>query len=258
MIRSKLGLRALGLCALILGLMACVTSAAQAETGATWSLKNAGGTLVLIPGATDLLPEINAKPDTATVGLLFVTAGGTHTEFVCKKFELIGIGGARPKLIASGSISEGQAKFSECETRLNGAKSIPCEPHTGANKGEIITKKATGLIKLHLLAGSVVDDVVTLTPTTKNGKGEFSAGIVELGEECSIGTSVEVTGTLTVVDCQGDPREELVMHLIEEFNQLRGLKALGQTAKVNGSAFAFLVGAHEGLKFAGLPAPTKP
>ncbi len=256
MVQSKLGLKALGLCALVVGIMAFVTSGvAQAETGASWGYKKTeGGTLEKF--TTALLPELNAKLDTATASLEFTTAGGTNVAITCTAGQLIG----SPKLLENGSISEGQAKFSGCEVFLNGVLSKNCEAKTsGGAAGEIVTNKATGLIKLHLLSvNGPVDPTVLLTPTVKNKAGLTVATIIQMGPFCSVAEEVEVTGDLTLIDCKNEFTVHKVEHLVEEFSKLRGLTALGRPATIVGSAFAFLEGTHKGYFWAGLPSSTKP
>lgn len=251
MVQPKLGFKALSLCALVIGIMAFVTSGiAQAEAGASWTYIDPS-TGELKTFTKTLLPLGNAKLDSSTGSLLFTTGGGTKVAFVCTAGALVGEGGV--KLLETGSTSEAQVKFTGCKTTLNGVESKPCEPHTGASKGEVITKKGVGLIKLHKLADGKNDAVVLITPTEKNAKGEPRGAIIELGELCAIGESVEVTGDLTVSDSQNEFSVHKVEHLAEEFPALRGLKALGQPAVVDGTALVFLEGVHKGLKIAALP-----
>ncbi len=259
MIRSRLGLKALVLSGLVLGLMAFAGgSMAQAETGAQWCWINTG-TKVLECSKVGLEPVVQSKTDPESkekLSLLFSTAGGTKVEINCTNLELAG----SPKLTLNGGLTEGKAKFTGCKTFLNGAESKNCEPKTtGTAKGTVETKAATGLIKLHLLTvGGAVDSTVLLTPTGKNGKGETQAAILEMGELCAIGETVEVTGDLTLVDCKNAFSSHLVEHLVAEASFLKGLKALGQPASVDGSVMTFLTLGHVGYAFAGLPSPTKP
>jgi hypothetical protein len=146
-----------------------------------------------------------------------------------------------------------------CETFLNGSVSKACLPKS--NKGpndQIQTNKATGLLELHkLTSDGKLDHVVKLTSIVKNAKGEPLMGSLELGEECSIGASVPITGNLVLYDCPASKvtiLEHAVSHLIEEFPALRLLKALGQPATVLGSALASLEGVHKEFKWAGLTA----
>lgn len=243
MIRSRLGLKALILSGLVLGLMAFATSAAQAETGATWSLKTKAGTLVNIPGANDLLPEIDLAIENSTASLLFTTGSGTKVEILCTTAKGIGV-----KLIANGSLSKGKVKFTGCLTKLNGALAGACTPVNEGTKGEILTQDGLGLLMLHTLTSGVKDPYVKLSPETN-----LTFVVISLGEECSIGESVDVKGHLDLKDCLNDLTTELVNHLVEEFKPLQLLTALGQPATIDGSANVFLKGEHEGLAWAGLP-----
>jgi hypothetical protein len=256
MIRSKLGLKALGLCALIVGLMAIATSAAQAEPGATWVIKTAepNSQLLNIPGANDLLPLVGVKSiENNTASLLFTTGGGTKVEILCTSVELV----EDVKLGASGKLTLGRAIFHGCLTKLNGSLSKPCEPFSepgGVKKpGLVESLKAEGLIVLHLTGvGTNVEPLVKITPD----EGNVFAHI-KLGEECSIGEEVLVAGSLFIKDCNNEFTVEKVEHLIQQ-HSLTSLTALGQPATIDGTALVALEGAHEGLKWAGLPSSTKP
>jgi hypothetical protein len=244
--RLNLRFKVFGLCA-VLGLMAFAAATAHAEKGAKWTLLNSKGELSSV--TTALLPTGSGTLESSTGSLLFTTGGGTKVAFTCSTGALVG----SVKLLEEGSTSEGQIKFTSCKTFLNGSESKPCEPHTGATNGEVITRKGTGLIKLHLLAGGAVDSYVLVSPTVGN-----IGAVIELGEECSIGEAVTVEGAISLIDCQNEFAVHKVSHLAEEFPALRGLKALGQPATVDGSALVFLGGAHEGLKVAALASSMKP
>lgn len=255
MIRSKLGLKVLGLCTLALGLMAFASSGvAQAEAGSRWCYINPT-TLVLQCFNSLLRPTLQYKLETS-LSLLFTTAGGTKVAFTCTAVEMVG----EPAFEEEGSISEGKAKYTGCKTTLNGGESKNCQPKTkGTALGTIVTNALRGLIKLHLLTpGGAVDPVILDTPTVVNGKGETVLATLELGELCSIGEIVEIVGDITWIDCQNELAVHKVEHLIEEFPSLRGLRALGQPATIDGSYLMRLVGAHAGYRWAGLPSPTKP
>jgi hypothetical protein len=255
MIRSRLGLRALVLSALVLGLTAFVTSGvAQATAGAKWTYISKAGKLETF--TKTLLPAVSAQLEAGTKAVLhFVTAGGTKVLFECTTLSLEG----EPKLLENGSISEGQATFTGCETFLNGVLSKFCLPKTNKGAFDVIqTNRATGLLELHkLTSDGKLDHVIKLTPVTKDAKGNPLAATLELGEECAIGASVPITGSLVVYDCPASGitiLKHAVLHLIEEFPALRLLKALGQPAEVLGSAFARLTGEHKEFDWAGLTA----
>ncbi len=236
MVRSRLGLKTLSLCALVLGLMAIGASGAQASEW--YYLK---GTELL--AMKDLLPSVQiALESTAT--LHFETAAGTKVLFLCPKAEAVGV-----KLVEGGKTTKGKVKFTGCTTDLNGAASKPCEPFTGANKGEIVTNEGLGSISLH---GVAPNNVPTFVVSPETGT---TLATIQMGETCSIGESVPVTGTLVLEDCLGLFTKEKINHLIQEHATLHNLLALGRSALLLGSANAFLTGGeHLNLEWAGLHA----
>lgn len=243
MARSRLGLKALGLCALVLALMGISTSAAQAE-GAWGYKKTATSPLELFSNVLE--PEVLLTLENNTSSLLFTTGGGTKVTILCTAAKFTEGG----QLAGAGSILSGRIDFTGCVTLLNGTLSKPCEPHTGATKGLIRTEKGHGLIKLHELKPSgEKDHTVLLLPDTGT-----TLAVIETGEECAIGESVPVTGHLVIWDCEGNASflTHKVEHLITEFPGLHGLSALGQPATISGTALAKLGGAHTGYLWAGL------
>jgi len=137
MVRSRLGLKVLGLCALALGLMAFVASAAQATTGAHWNVINAKGELIKVPGTNDLLPLLEIKEiENSTAQLLFTTKSGTKVGILCTAAHFDGGG----LMQANGGISLGQVEFTGCVTLLNGTISSACKPKTtGKALGTLLT-----------------------------------------------------------------------------------------------------------------------
>jgi hypothetical protein len=255
MVRSRLGLKVLGLCALALGLMAFASSAAQAELNAHWNIVKANGELLQIVLGSTLLPHLEIKElENNTGTLLFTTKAGTKVGILClaAKFDEGGL------LIAHGGISLGRVLFTHCLTSLNGVLSPACQAHsTGKPAFEILTEKAKGLIVLDKLASGEVDELVKLTPDEG-----LTFAKIEMGEECAIGTLVEVKAKadgegLWITDCGPEPNksflEEKVEHLIEESPTLKGLIALGVPATIDGSAIVRLAGEHLGLKWGGTP-----
>jgi hypothetical protein len=269
MVRSRLGLKALGLCALLLGLMAFASSAAQAEPGSTWSvlnLKTPTPELFLIPGANDLLPHVSIALENNTAELLFTTKSGTKVAFLCTSgdFDEGGL------LIAEGGISLGRILFKGCVTKLNGVISAACKPSgggTAAKSGEILTEKGKGLItldevKLTVEGKEVIDkeEYVKITPEDKESKPSKVFAKIELGAECAIGELVIVEAKtlgegLWLKDCPNGSTsnaralEYSVEHLIEQ--ALSTLLALGQPATIDGSGWAKLTGPHLGFPFRG-------
>jgi len=250
-VRSRLGLKVLGLCAFALGLMAFVAGAAQAETTSHWNV--AGKSVTETESFQTEIKELEGN----TATLLFTTKSGTKVSILCKtaKFDE---GGA---LVKEGGLSLGRILFTGCVTLLNGVLSPPCIPKTtGKAAGEILSEKAKGLIVLDEVE-KVKQDYVQITPDT----GTLFAKL-ETGVECSIGEVVKVEaksaaeggGGLWIKDCKGNGTAgppptagfttEAATHLIEE--SLHGLLALGQPATIDGSAVIALT---SGALFSGTP-----
>jgi hypothetical protein len=225
---------------MVFGLMAFSASAAQAETGAKWLILDVDGT--------------HLSNLEASVGLEVDTDGVLHSEISKTKvlFECKTIAAENAVLKTNGSIGEGaKLKFTGCITKLNGVTSGACVPKAGGTEtGVIKTQPGHGLLVLHELAGGVKDDLVKILPDT----GETFA-FIEM-PECSIGTKVPVIGKATLKDCQDLALEHLVKHLVET-GPLTELWTISKTAEhvatILGSAWAFLTGTHEGLKFSGDP-----
>jgi len=275
--RSKLGLKALGLCALALGLMAAFGgSVAQAEIGAKWAIVKANGELVTISPEGDgkgkgdtLLPRVNIKEIEALLTSPFTKhvvlsskAVGVAFQILCTAASLedeAGVAGV--KLLLDGSLQHGRVRFSGCVILLAGVESKACEPHTGAELGVILTNLAKGLMVLHELAGGTKDELTRIEPLT----GETFVTI-ETGAECAIGAKIPVIGKLFLRDSQNKFKEELVDHLIEQDGtgvagtgpNLTKLWVFSKTAEhvsnISGSALITLTGEHAGLKWGGLPA----
>ncbi len=145
-------------------------------------------------------------------------------------------------------ISLGRIKFKGCVTLLNEVVSAACKPSgggTAAKSGEILTLKAEGEILL-----DEKKERVKIIPDTGAGTA-FS--VIELGATCAIGESVEVKGSLWIRDCNELESVEKTEHLIVQASgvSLEGLTALGQPAKILGSAWITLGAPFAGHKFAG-------
>ncbi len=241
MIRSRLGLKALVLSGLLLGLMAFAASA-HAEIGAKWKV-NGADVGSLEPKL--LIKEIEGK----SASLAFTTKAGTNVLILCTAAEF----DEGSKLIGNGTISLGKVKFTGCKTLLNEAAAANCEAHSsGLPNGTILSEKGEGLIVLDTTAG-VTNDLIKIRPDT----GLIFA-VFELGAKCSVAESINVEAKsagegIWIKDCKGNTSflTEAASHLIEE--ALEGLKALGVPAKIVGSAILELGGAHNGLKWAGFP-----
>ena len=263
MIRSRLGLKALGLCALVLGLMAFATSAAQAEVGAKWvfKVKTTAGELreVGVPNDT-LLPKIQIKEIEKLLSgelvkhmVLLSAVVKKKFEILCTGAELETIAGSGARLLLNGTIESFKVKFTGCEIKIGGVKQAACEPHTGIEKGMILTKEIKGLIVLHELADKTKDPLVRFEPVT--GK-EFVT--FETSAECAIGEKIPVIGKFTFKDSQNKfTNDELTDHLIEQ-GPLTELWTFTETtehvANIDGSALVHMIGEHENWPWGGLPA----
>jgi hypothetical protein len=242
MTRSRLGL--LGLCVVMLGTMALSAGAAQAEVGSKWLFAQR-------PPQTELVPFLESslgfEADTTIVK--HTKIAGISVLFECKKMASVSA-----TLKANGSIGNGaKIKYSECITKLNGATSAPCTPKAGGTEtGVINSQPLHALIELHELVGGVKDDLIKVLPDSGT-----TILIIEMSSECAIGTKVPIFGNLTYKDCEGAFLTHLVKHLLE-VGPLTELWAISKTAEhvvtVLGSWWAFLTGAHEGMKWSGDPA----
>jgi hypothetical protein len=246
MTRTKLGL--LGLCAMVLGLMAISATAAQAEVGAEWLFAEKAPNSGLIKW---LEAELGLEKDDQPYVL--------HSEILKIKvlFLCTTIQAEKAVLKANGSIGNGaRVKFSGCTTDLNGTTTASCEPNAGGTeKGVVKTNEGHALLVLHDLGNGTIDDWVKVLPDS----GETFATI-EMSAACPIGTKVPVLGTLALKDCEGLALTHLVKHLVEptstEGTLLTELWTISKTtehkASLLGTAWAFLVGEnHVGLKFSG-------
>jgi hypothetical protein len=232
---SRLGLKLLGLCALVLGVMSLGASAAQAS--GTWNYINAKAELKELPEET-----IGGTLEN-NHSVLHTKIAGVSVLFLCTEFTV-----KEGKLKPGGTVL-GSLVFHGCRTELNGVVSAACLPVAKkVNKDLIETLTAKGLQALHN-----GEPIVIFEPDT--GSNAFAH--VELGEECSIGEDVLIGGKFAIKDCLGKYKEHRVNHLIEEFPALTELWAISNTpehkATILGSAEVFLTGANKGLKWAGLP-----
>jgi hypothetical protein len=238
--------KALGLLALVLGLMVTAISSAQAETGAKWTiLKNDGTTQV---DAATLMAMVEIKELEGSSGELSTSIGGTSVRISCTGAQLIGA-----KLEGNGSITSGfKAKFTGCGTFLNNTLSPLCLPLTGTSKDEIVTNPLKGLIVLHLLTpGGSVATIVRIEPVT----GEKLADIVlGSGGTCFL-EKIPILGKFTLKDTFLSTLG--AEHLVFE-GLLTEMWAVSKTeehrAKIVGAARTRLTGMeHETLHWKGEP-----
>ncbi len=240
MLRSRLGLKVFGLCALVLGVMALGAGGAQAEVGAHWNVAGKS-----VTGSEEFQSEIK-ELENKSATLEFTTAGLTLVKILCTTAKFSEGG----KLVKEGGISLGRTKFTGCKMELNNKPAGACELHSGGQPvGTIETLKAKGLIILDVVSGKT-EDYVKVVPD----EGTTFA-VLELGEECAIGAKVEMKAKsagegLWLKDSGGNTgfTTEATTHLTEE--SLHGLIALGQPARIEGSA---ITGSVSGTTASGTP-----
>jgi hypothetical protein len=248
MTRTKLGL--LGLCAMVLGLMAF--SATGAQAAGTWLILNAAKevkTGVELPAVLELEKDKNKEGIEHYI---------LHTEILKIKvlFLCSGIKAVNAKIFGEGAIGKGPGEekesrvlFSGCETFFNGVAEPKCKPLDKTDgSGFIVTELLHALAELHKLeVGGALDDIVKILPDVE---GEPFARIA-LPAGCVIGTSVPVFGKLALLDCENMALTHLAKHLVEPFLPLTRLWVISDTpehaATLLGSAWAKLGGVHEGL-----------
>jgi hypothetical protein len=232
MLRSMRGFAALGICGLVLGLVVLGTSASQAEKGANWMVNGKNVSASLLPTV-----QINGIVN-KTISLIATTGGGTKVEILCTAAEFLGA-----KLESEGSISPGNTtRFTGCLTKLNGTLSPSCEPSTEGKAGVVVSKPLKGLLILH-----EGEPLIEFKPVT----GETFV-VLSLGEECTIGEELPVTGTSTVKDKNGKFTTEAVSHTVSQGAGSK-LTFCGGPATVVGEAILGLAGEHAGLTWSALP-----
>ncbi len=251
MIRSKLGLKALGMCALVLGLMAVWAGAAQAEeTGGSWTYLEKGTAVLKTFEGLLAEPEIDGKIEKDGTGapipvVLHAEAlEGTKVLYECKAFTVSNGSKLKPNGIVLGRLT-----FEECDTFLNGVLSKPCVP----KEGKVTTNLIKAQMLLHKLAGGTIDKILIAEGETEGG-GAANFATIESTATCALGIKVPVGGKFAIEPL--NPTTHEVEHLIKEFAPLTHLWILSDTpehaSRILGSAWAFLEGADAGLKFAGL------
>ena len=253
MIRTRLGL--LGLCAVVLGVMAFSASAAQAESTAVWlilteeTFKNEKGETEHKVKTGAELPAVVEGSLENNEGSLLSKITGIAVQFKCTAATLVGV-----KLEKEGKLTEGgKVKFTGCKTFLNGAEATECVPHSGSEPaGTLLSNEGKGLLVLHEPSAGVKEGVTRIEP--KTGATFIT---LTLGASCPIGNSVPIIGKLFVKDCEGKLTTHLVKHLIEELKALTKLWTISETAEhvatIDGSAMVFLGSPHTGLAWGGMP-----
>lgn len=239
MLRSKLGL--LGLCAIVLGMMAMSAGAAQAAL--SWLVLNSAKTT-----ATELKAQLVGKNDSFYLKLLTKLLG-KNFEISCTNFELVGV-----NLEAGGTLTTGgKLKFTGCEA-YSGVEPLGCKVHSaGAAAGTVESNKVKGTL---VLIGEVM---VQIQPETGETLGTF------LTEGCVMPESNPVKGVLYVRDCEQliiicdiNTLVHKVEHLIvpDSFTSLYigSHSAEHLQTSIDGSVWVKLGGAHAGLSWSAMDA----
>jgi hypothetical protein len=250
MTRSKLGL--LGLCAVVLGMMAISAASAQGAT-LDWLVLNAAGTVATLVqkepnGTVNLLAAVTGKIDTLKLTLLTHLVG-LKVGVSCTAFTTSGI-----SLEPEGKLSEGgKVVFTGCSVSEGDTKCTVKSP--GAATGTIESGEGKGEIVLHELAGGAKDVLTKIEP--KAAGGTFAT--LRFEGECSLPESNAVKGVLFVKDCEGFATTHKVKHLIEQ-GPLTSLTVGADTTEhletsIDGSAWVELAGAHSGLAWAAMDTP---
>jgi len=232
MTRTKLGL--LGLCAVVLGMMAMSASSAQASLFAWLYLVTEGGTAVEVGGTEKI--QVEGETDSTDLTLL------THIinraiAITCTNFTVTGVNLEKEGTLTSG----GKVKFTGCEAYGNGALGEPlgCNVKTsGQPVGTIESNAGKGALLLHEISAGVTELVTKIEPVT----GTVFATI--LTSKCVLPESNTINGKLFIKDCQSMAELHLKKHLIVQ-NSLTSLWIGADTVEhletsIDGSAWAFL------------------
>jgi hypothetical protein len=253
--------RGIGLCALVISLMAMLAGSAQAETGAKWTVSGTeAGSLKAEVQLKELL-KIKTEEAEATAILLTKIAGAKVWFLTHKTPELIGV-----KLEGEGKLTTGgKVKFTGVTTDLNEKASAVCTPlgtaGNDATLGTLTSKEAKGELVLHEFKNEkseiFKEGVTQIKPVTGNVLATFF-----FGEECSLPAEVPIITKkesgkgLVLKEPKCTLGTEEVTHEISE-NSLTELWTISETeehkATVDGTAVVNLVGAHLGLKWKGTP-----
>jgi hypothetical protein len=238
-------LTVLGLCAMLVGLMALGASAAQAEKDNAWVILTSGGVKELVK--KPLLPVLEGKLENSFGALdADVLEGSVHVEISCTGGNLVGV-----HLEEEGKLTEGgKVTFTGCSVKINGEAAPECKVHSsGQPVGTVTTNEGKGLLELHLFKKPGEPEKTELITLVKPKTGETFVTLL-MGAECVIGEEVPINGYLAIRDCELKAEVHLLEHLIEEEPSLTLLHVLDDTsASILGSALVRLVGDHTGLKW---------
>ena len=238
--RTRLGLKALGLSVLVTGVMAIGSAGvAQAETGACWGYINSALNLKCF-GEAGL-----------EAGVKFTFLNNTGTLLIANlNFEVLCTGGELIEggtLTSSGSITLGKIKLSGCiglsKTPTLTKLSVCTSKVSVGGTGTIISLKVTGLIRLH-------EGVPTVLIRPDEGDTLVH---IHLSEECSIGEELLVKGALVLGDVGGKAgfEEHKLTHEAKEFEKLQLMTVGANKATIDGEAVLSLTSPHNALNWAG-------
>jgi hypothetical protein len=248
MTRTRNVFKALGLSALVLGLMALVASSAQAEAGAKWTV---GGT-----DAGTLKAKVVLNSLVGGEATLLTKIGGASVSFLTKTTPTLnGVSlEGEGKLTTGGTVT-----FKGITTDLNGSASAVCTPlgtsEVDSTLGVITSNKGKGELVLHE-TGGVKSGVTQIKPETGNVFGKLF-----FGEECSLPEEVPIItkavgGRGLVLSDPLGVGNELVTHQITQ-HSLTELWAISETeehkATIDGTANVGLETPHNALKWKGTP-----
>jgi len=227
-----------------LSVMAIAVAPAQAEVGSHWNVNGSPISKELVEKG--VVPE--AKLDN-NHGVLVSHALGKELNILCTS---MGFSEARLKLEGS---SLGKVRFAGCRITTNGGEVLPaCEPHTGSEKGVILTVLLKDLIVLEAegIAGEGYDRLepeegtkfVTITTSASCAFGE------------NIPIITEIVKGFVAKDSNLEFRVEKLSRLLEEGPATK-LWVISKTeehkALIHGTASVALEGEHF-LKWSATPA----
>lgn len=226
--RSRIGLKALGLLALLIGVMAIGAGGAQAATP-EW-MKNGADI-----GAAE--PELTASLENNDATLL-TQINGLSIDLLCTAGNFVGA-----KLKAGGTTNTTSILFTGCKIfKLEGTvkTELACHIHihsSGKAEGTIETKLFHLQLELH--TGAI--PIVLVIPNVGEEFGRY------LTEKCVLPETIPIVGKLALKDCEGKAEAELTTHLVEEFQPLTELFVINKIemehlAKLDGSVNVTLVG----------------
>jgi len=215
--------------ATIFGAMAMSTSLAGASPN--W----------MVGPKPNLPAELSAKAEKTLT--LSTKIAGVATEFSCTGISL------DSALLEAEGKATGKALFSGCVGKLNGVTSPACEPRkAGTEKGVIASNALKGQLLLH-------EGTTTLLKVSAVSGETF--GTIETSEECSIGETVPVIGSLYLKDAGGEFELEKATHPLE-VGPLTELWVYNKTAEhkatVGGKVAVSLTGGSLGSLWSGLGA----